>query len=149
MQEVSNFFKTNNSVQVTRISCFEIIFWTIMKNIGVRIGEVFEEQSKYWFSPKQTKVVPRGWRGHFRRHWLRSMFTHPLPFQITGVSMVCSTICSGADQRKLRVTSLCEGNPSVIGGFPHKGPVTLKMFPFDYIIMRQFPMQRTTKSSST
>ena len=39
--------------------------------------------------------------------------------QITGVSNVCSTICSGVGQTsKLRVTSLCEGNPSVIGGFP-------------------------------
>ena len=152
MQEVSSFLKTNNSVQVTWISCFEIIFWTIMKNIGVRIGEVFEEQTKYWFSPKQTKVVPRGWRVHFRRHWLRWMFTHPLPFQITGVSMVCSTIFIRRRSKKtpkLRVTSLCEGNPSVTGGSPHKGPVTRKMFPFDYVIMRQFPMQRTTKSSST
>ena len=40
--------------------------------------------------------------------------------QITAVSIVCSTVCSGADQRtsKLRVTGLCEGNPMVTGGFP-------------------------------
>ena len=41
--------------------------------------------------------------------------------QITVVSIVCLTICSGAHQRKyqkLRVTGLCEGNPPVIGGFP-------------------------------
>ena len=36
---------------------------------------------------------------------------------------------------KFRVTGLCEGNPSVIGGSPHKGTVTRKMFPFDDIIM--------------
>ena len=42
-------------------------------------------------------------------------------FQITGVSIVYSTVCSGADQRKhqkLRVTGLCEGNSPVAGEFP-------------------------------
>ena len=51
--------------------------------------------------------------------------------QIPGVSIVYSTVSSGADKKthkktsKLRVTGLCEGNS------PHKGPVTMKMFPFD------------------
>ena len=36
---------------------------------------------------------------------------------------------------KLRVTGICEGNPPVTGGFPHKGPVTRKMFPFDDVVM--------------
>ena len=41
--------------------------------------------------------------------------------QITSVSIVCSTICSGADKKKaseLRFTGLCEGNQPVTGGFP-------------------------------
>ena len=36
---------------------------------------------------------------------------------------------------KLRVTSLCEGNPP---DSPHKGPVTRKMFLFDNVIMHRF-----------
>ena len=32
---------------------------------------------------------------------------------------------------KLRVTGLCVGNSPVTGEFPHKWPVTRKMFPFD------------------
>ena len=36
---------------------------------------------------------------------------------------------------KLRVTDLCQGNPPVTDGFPHKGPVTQKMFPFDDVII--------------
>ena len=39
---------------------------------------------------------------------------------------------------KLRVTDLCEGNPpepTDTGGFPQKGPVTRKLFPFDDVIM--------------
>ena len=33
------------------------------------------------------------------------------------------------------VTGLCEGNTPLTGAFPHKGPVTWKMFPFDDVIM--------------
>ena len=36
---------------------------------------------------------------------------------------------------KVRVTGLCEGKSPVTGEFPHKGPVTRKMFPFDDVIM--------------
>ena len=43
--------------------------------------------------------------------------------QITGVSIVCSTVCPGADKiktLKCRVTGLCEGNLPVTGGFPSR-----------------------------
>ena len=36
---------------------------------------------------------------------------------------------------KLRVIGLCEGNSTVTGNSPHKGPVTRKMFPFDDVII--------------
>ena len=39
---------------------------------------------------------------------------------------------------KFRVTGLCEENPPVTCGFPHKGPVPRKMFPFDDIIMTTY-----------
>ena len=45
---------------------------------------------------------------------------------------------SGADQiktSKLSVTGLCAGNSPVVGEFPHKLPVTRKMFPLDDVIM--------------
>ena len=38
--------------------------------------------------------------------------------QITSLTIVYSTVYSGADQRKLRVTGLCEGNSPVTGEFP-------------------------------
>ena len=55
--------------------------------------------------------------------------------QINGVSIVCSTVSSCADQRtsNLCVTGLCEGNSPVDS--PHKGPVTRKTFQFDDMIM--------------
>ena len=41
---------------------------------------------------------------------------------------------------KLHVTRLCEGNSPMTGEFPHKGPVTRKMFPFDDVIMWWFTL---------
>ena len=45
--------------------------------------------------------------------------------QIPGVSSPYSSFCLGADQRKHQSSA----------NFPHKGPVTRKMFPFDDVIM--------------
>ena len=58
--------------------------------------------------------------------------------QITAVSMVCPTVCSGSDQRKHQ-SSVSLAFVRVIHRWPvnspHKGPITWKMFPFDYVIM--------------
>ena len=61
-----------------------------------------------------------------------------MAFQITGVSRVCSTVCSGADQRKHQSsTSLTfvRGIHRRPVDSPHKGPVTRKMFLFDDVIV--------------
>ena len=57
--------------------------------------------------------------------------------QITGISMVCSTVCSGTDQRKHQSSALL----AFVRWFhrwsvnsPDKKPVTRKMFPFDDVI---------------
>ena len=56
--------------------------------------------------------------------------------QITSVSNISSTVCSVTDKKK------CQSSASLffVRGIhwwpvnsPHKGPVTLKMFPFDYV----------------
>ena len=47
----------------------------------------------------------------------------PMASQITGVSMVCSIVCSGADKKKtskLRVTGLREGSSPVTDEFPEQ-----------------------------
>ena len=58
--------------------------------------------------------------------------------QITGVSIVYSTVCSDADRRKHQSST----SPAFVKeihrwpvNFPHKGPVTRKVFPFDDVIM--------------
>ena len=66
--------------------------------------------------------------------------------QITRGSIVCSTVCSGADKKNIKAPRrrLCEGNPSVTCGSPHKRPVTrnTSMLPFDDVIMYYFPDTR-------
>ena len=58
--------------------------------------------------------------------------------QITGVSTVYSTACTGVNQRKnVKAPGhwTLWGEPPVTGGSPDKGPVTRKMFSFDELII--------------
>ena len=58
--------------------------------------------------------------------------------RITGVPVVYSSICSGADQRKhqsFAPLAFLRGIHWWPMKSPHKGPVTRKMFPFDHVIM--------------
>ena len=58
--------------------------------------------------------------------------------QITSLTIVYSTVYSGADQTKtskLHVTGLCEGNSPVTGEFPAQRAIKGEMFPFDDVIM--------------
>ena len=81
--------------------------------------------------------------------WLVSNGQHSLSYysdvtmgamasQITGVSIVYSTVCSGADQRKHQNSAslaFVRGIHRLPVNSLHKGPVTRKMFPFDDVIM--------------
>ena len=58
---------------------------------------------------------------------------------ITGGSTACSTVCSGADQRKRQSSAslaFVKGIHRWPVNNPHKGPITRKMFPFDDVKMR-------------
>ena len=59
--------------------------------------------------------------------------------QITSVSIVCSIVCSGADQRKHQSSAslaFVRGIHRWLVNSPHKGPVKRKMFPFDDVIIK-------------
>ena len=81
-------------------------------------------------------AIPRqghGWYFHYSDVMMSTM-----AFQMTSLAIVCSTVCLGIDQRKHQSSAslaFCAGNSPVPDEFPHKGPVTLTMFPFDYVIM--------------
>ena len=57
--------------------------------------------------------------------------------QITSLTVVCSNVYSGSDQRKHQSASLAFGRGihRLPVNSPHKGPVTRKMFPFVDVIM--------------
>ena len=54
--------------------------------------------------------------------------------QITSLTIVYSTVYSGADQRSASLAFVRGIHRSPVNS-PHKGPVTRKMFPFDDVIM--------------
>ena len=57
---------------------------------------------------------------------------------ISFASIVCSTVCSSADQRKHQISAslaLERGIHQWPVDSPHEGPVTQKMFPIDDVIM--------------
>ena len=59
--------------------------------------------------------------------------------QITSIWIVYSSVCPGADQRKHQSTALLafvRGIRRWPVNYPHKGPVTRKMLPFDDVIMQ-------------
>ena len=59
-------------------------------------------------------------------------------FSFTGVTIVHSTVCSGEEKWKhQRSASLAfvRGIHRGTLNFPHKGPITRKMFPFNYVII--------------
>ena len=69
--------------------------------------------------------------------WCHDLMT-VMASQITSLTIVYSTVYSGTDQRKHQSSALLD----VVWGihrwpvnYPHKGPVTRKMFPFDDVIM--------------
>ena len=58
--------------------------------------------------------------------------------QITSLTIVYSTVYSGADERKYQSSAslaFVRGIHRWPVNSPHKGPVTLKMFPFDDVVM--------------
>ena len=63
-----------------------------------------------------------------------------MAFQITGVSIVYSTVCLGVNQRKHQSPAslaFIRGLHRWLVNSPNKGSVTQKMFPFVDVIMEQ------------
>ena len=68
---------------------------------------------------------------------------------ITSLTIVYSTVYSGADERKHQNSAslaLVRGIHRWPVNSPHKGPVTRKMFPFDDVIMTQLSADSVLKS---
>ena len=85
--------------------------------------------------------VPRSWwvNGtlNFKTHY-NNVIMSAIASQITSLTIVYSSVYSGADQRKHQSSAslaFVRGIHRRPVNSPHKGPVTRKMFPFDDVIM--------------
>ena len=73
-----------------------------------------------------------------RQHY-NDVIMSAMASQVTNLTIVYSTVYSGADQRKQQSSvslAFARGIHRWPVNSPHKGPVTRKMFPFDDIIMK-------------
>ena len=94
-----------------------------------------------WYTPSLWSVI----QGHLGNWWSRKDTIHysdvimsTMASQIIGISIVYSTVCLGADQRKHQSSAslaFVRGIHRWSVNSPHKGPNTRKMFPFDDVIM--------------
>ena len=90
------------------------------------------------------QVKPCYWREsqvfhtHHMSHHCTDVITSVMSSQITILTIVYTTVYSGADKRKhqsFASLAFVRGNPRWPVNSPHKGPVTREMFPFDDVIM--------------
>ena len=87
---------------------------------------------------------PYMWASHYSEVIMSAMVS-----QITGISIVYSTVCSGVDQRKHQSSmslAFVRGIHQWLVNSPHKGPVTWKMFPFDDNIMEHAGFNSSKKN---
>ena len=81
---------------------------------------------------------------HVRKHYNGVIMT-AMASQITSLTIVYSTVYSGADHRKHQSSvslAFVRGIHRWPVNSPHKGPVTRKMFPFDDVIMKLFAVNK-------
>ena len=106
----------------------------VRQSVNIGLGNDFIWSSNWW----ARSLVP------FWCNELKSKFNYSdvimsaMASQITGVSIVYSTVCSGAVQRKHQSSAslaFVRGIHRWPVNSPHKGPVTRIMFPFDDVIM--------------
>ena len=92
-----------------------------------------------------THILNKQYQRQVGRSAIRMIIVHysdvimgAMASQITGLTVVHSTVYSGVDQRKhqsFASLAFVRGIHRWPVNSPHKGPVTRKMFPFDDVIM--------------
>ena len=105
------------------------------------LGQSCEETRRIWIH--QSQEFTNSWWYHYITVII--MIMSAIASQITGVSIVYSAVCSGADQRKHQSSvslTFVRGIHRWPVDSPHKGPVTRKTFPFDEFIMWPWPCQQ-------
>ena len=104
---------------VRKVERFILFLW-VMPVVQVLNGDI---SSMHIFCIPRLCTIIAGDNQHELIHF-SDVIMSTMASQMSGVA----TVCSG-------VTGLYERNSPVTDEFPHKGPVTRKMFPFDDVVM--------------
>ena len=97
----------------------EVILWLMGKIDGRLTTTKHNYARTECTSPISDGLLSTGHDG--RTGWCHAVIMWAMVSQINSVFIVWSTVCSSADQTKYQssaLQALCEGNPSVTGGFP-------------------------------
>ena len=101
-------------------------------------GEIeFFIKDQVWYSSTNGFLSPSIFIGGQQIHHSDAIM-NAMASQITSLMIVYSTVYSDADQRKHQSSmslAFVRGIHRWQVNYPHKGPVTQKMFPFDEVIM--------------
>ena len=84
---------------------------------SAQIGEAEQADAK---DVSETLETESCYDAKFIVHYI-DVIMGAMASQITGVSIVCTTVSSGAESSMLRFTGLCEGNSPLTGEFPAQG----------------------------
>ena len=110
------------------------VFWRteVIKRMGGNmrsITQLYDMLLNYWVQPVLSPKF------HYNDYILSVVVS-----QITSLTIVYSTVYSGAYQRKRQSSAaFVRGIPRWPGNSPHVGPVARTIFPFDDVIMLQAP----------
>ena len=112
--------------------------WRRLRRASYRIASSHESITRCAARPPTDKNTCK--EEHIKLHHYNDVIMGTMASQITSLTIVYSSIYSDADQRwhqsSASLYNIWVGNSPVIGEFPpHKWPGTLKMFPFDDVIM--------------
>ena len=109
----------------------------------------------YQFDPYPSGLLHK----HWDKHKIVSISLNQLHYdgvimgamasQITSLTIVYSTVYSGADQRKDQSSAPLASVQGIHRGPPHKWPVVRKMFPFDDVIMQHANRMNPLRSNNT
>ena len=116
--------------------CNKVLIFVSLICIFHGIWYIFTSNEFHW-SPKFVDGFP-WWQTPPHPPHYNDVIMIAMASQITCVSIVllnCLSRRRSKKASKLRVPGFYEGNSPVTAEFPHKRPVTQKMFPFDDVIM--------------
>ena len=122
--------------------------WAILESKGTEeIGLVTHTIGVWCWPPPSPPCIITGYLPQCDKTWIsqhrmgHGHYSHVIMNAVASQTLASRLFAQpmfGRRSRKaskLRITGLCKGNPPVTGGFPQKGSVTRKMFPFDDVIM--------------